>query len=138
MYVSQVYAEVDYTDAYLCTAIGNETTTVKEMGYFKEGELVSFEASPNLNHRFLGWYSNSGCTDIVTDKALYQITISNKNITLYANSRRIEAVNVYYKKNGTWSLVRNLYVKENGQYKVLTPQEFGNHLYFSDKTYLNL
>ena len=136
LYISQVYVVVDYTDAYEFTAIGNETTDVVFMGMVRDGSTVYFEAMPKINHRFLGWFSDSACTQQVSTDLSYAVVVNGADKTLYANSKRIEAINVYYKKNGTWDLVQNLYIKENGQYISISSQEFGNQLYFSERSYL--
>lgn len=138
MYISQVYVVIDYTDAYTFTAVGNETTDVISPGIVKDGTTVYFEAAPKLNHRFLGWYSNSTHQTLVTENQTYSVQVSGADLTLYANSKRIEAINVYHKSNGTWKLVKNLYIKENGTYRQISAQDFGNELYFSEKSYLNL
>lgn len=137
MYISQVYAVIDYTNAYNLVAVGNETVNVISPGYVKDGTTVYFEATPALNHKFSGWYSDSSCTSLVSSSPSYSVRVNGADKTLYANGKRIEAINVYYKKNGTWSLVKKIYIKQNNRYVQLTAKEFGNALYFSDKSYMN-
>ena len=136
MKVSQVYAVIDYTDAYTMTAVGNDTVDVISPGAVKDGSTVVFDATPKLNHKFVGWYSDSSHSSLVTTGQTYSYRVNGKDYTLYANGKRIEAINVYTKKNGKWTKVNSLFIKENGHYREITAQEFGNSLYFSDKSYM--
>ncbi len=47
------------------------------------GETVTFEATPNTNYYFAGWYSDDEFTDKVSDDAEYQATMTEDGITLY-------------------------------------------------------
>lgn len=138
LYISQVYAVIDYTNVYMCVAVGNENTDATGPGYVKDGDEAVFEATPHMNYRFEGWYSNSGLTNLVSSAQTYSQTVSGEDITLYANSRKIEAINVYIKKNGQWVKATNIYLKQNGRFTTITAQEFGNQLYFSDRSYLKI
>lgn len=47
------------------------------------GETVTFEATPNTNYYFAGWYSDVEFTDKVSDDAVYETTMTEDGITLY-------------------------------------------------------
>lgn len=47
------------------------------------GETVTFNATPNTNYYFAGWYSDVEFTDKVSDDAVYETTMTEDGITLY-------------------------------------------------------
>ncbi len=50
---------------------------------YEEDEFVTFEAHNNTNYYFAGWYSDAEFTNLVSEDATYQTTMTADGITLY-------------------------------------------------------
>lgn len=93
--VTQVYFEVTYLPYYNFTVGGTQGCTASPSSAdAKEGDTVTFTATPNTGYQFIGWYSDSSYTTQVSTSASYQVTAS-ADTTLYAKALRICTVTVH-------------------------------------------
>ncbi len=85
--------EITYPAAYTVTygvgtsytSMGSASTSpsVTSGNYVLAGTEVAFTATPNLGYKFVGWYREAACTNLVSASNPYEQTI-NANTTLYA------------------------------------------------------
>lgn len=71
----------DANGTYGCTVTVNGSASPV---YVKSGESVTFEATPNTNYEFFGWYSDDSFATQVSTDATYTTTMTETGVTLYA------------------------------------------------------
>ena len=87
-----LYAKASAPDGeiYTCQAVAKDnvaTASVSEPDILA-GNSVTFTATINPGIRFLGWYSDESCTQLVSNQLSYT-AIVNSNLTLYAKGEKI-------------------------------------------------
>ena len=87
-----LYAKASAPDGeiYTCRAVAKDnvaTVSVSEPDMLAGGS-VTFTATINPGIRFLGWYSDESCTQLVSNQLSYT-AIVNSNLTLYAKCEKI-------------------------------------------------
>ena len=87
-----LYAKASAPDGeiYTCQAVAKDnvaTALVSEPDMLAGGS-VTFTATINPHIRFLGWYSDESCTQLVSNQLSYT-AIVNSNLTLYAKGEKI-------------------------------------------------
>ena len=87
-----LYAKASAPDGeiYTCHAVAKDnvaTVSVSEPDMLAGGS-VTFTATINPGIRFLGWYSDESCTQLVSNQLSYT-AIVNSNLTLYAKGEKI-------------------------------------------------
>ena len=87
-----LYAKASAPDGeiYTCQAVAKDnvaTASVSEPDMLVGGS-VTFTATINPGARFLGWYSDESCTQLVSNQLSYT-AIVNSNLTLYAKGEKI-------------------------------------------------
>lgn len=94
-YVTQVYFEATYLP-YFNFAVGGRIgcTASVSASEAKQGDNVTFTATPNSGYRFIGWYSDSSYTTLVSSNTSYQVAAST-DTTLYAKALRVCTVTVH-------------------------------------------
>ena len=92
---TQIYLTVTYLP-YFNFAVGGQTgcTACVNVSEAKEGDNVRFTAIPNSGYRFIGWYSDSSYTTLVSTNTSYQVDAS-ADTTLYAKALRVCTVTVH-------------------------------------------
>lgn len=92
---TQIYLNVTYLP-YFNFAVGGQTgcTASVSASEAKEGDNVTFTATPNSGYRFVGWYSDSSYTTLVSTNTSYQVAASD-DTTLYAKALRVCTVTVH-------------------------------------------
>lgn len=84
--ITQAYLTISYLP-YFNFAIGGQTgcTSSVSASEAKKGDNVTFTATPNSGYGFVGWYSDSSYTTLVSTNTSYQVTAS-EDTTLYAKA----------------------------------------------------
>lgn len=87
-----LYAKASAPDGeiYTCQAVAKDnvgTASVSEPDMLAGGS-VTFTVTINPGIRFLGWYSDESCTQLVSNQLSYT-AIVNSNLTLYAKGEKI-------------------------------------------------
>lgn len=92
---TQIYLVATYLP-YFNFAVGGQTgcTASVSASEAKEGDNVTFTATPNSGYRFVGWYSDSSYTTLVSTNTSYQVDASD-DTTLYAKALRVCTVTVH-------------------------------------------
>lgn len=95
-YVTQVYFTVTYLPYFNFSVGGSVGCTYATVSSAdaKEGDTVTFTATPMSSYRFIGWYSDSSYTTLVSANTSYQVTAS-ADTTLYAKALRVCTVTVH-------------------------------------------
>lgn len=93
--ITQAYLTITYLP-YFNFAVGGQTgcTASVSASEAKEGDNVTFTATPNSGYRFVGWYSDSSYTTLVSTNTSYQVAASD-DTTLYAKALRVCTVTVH-------------------------------------------
>lgn len=92
---TQIYLTVSYLPYYNFTVGGRTGCTASvSASEAKEGDNVTFTATPNSGYRFIGWYSDSSYTTLVSTNTSYQVAAS-ADTTLYAKALRVCTVTVH-------------------------------------------
>lgn len=98
---------------YTVNAIAGQYCTVSPSSVTDViGTSVTFTCTPSDNMKeFVGWYSNSEMTSLITTNNPYTFNIS-QNTTIYAKCKL--KYKMFMKLNGSWVESQNVYKKVNG------------------------
>lgn len=87
-----LYAKASAPDGeiYTCRAVAKDNVAIVSVSEpdMLAGGSVTFTATINPGIRFLGWYSDESCTQLVSNQLSYT-AIVNSNLTLYAKCEKI-------------------------------------------------
>lgn len=126
---------------YKCSAIAKDniaSVSVSEPDMVEGGTCV-FTAAVNLGSKFLGWYSDEACTQLVSENASYTAIISS-NTTLYAKGEKI----IYHAEVGevehcTASVsAATVYYGEQVTFNCIPNEDYEFKGWYSDETYNQL
>lgn len=145
--VTQVYLLVTYEEVtdpvYTCAAVAGEgiaNATVSQASVVS-GNSCTFTASLNSNYDiFSGWYSDSGCTNLVSTANPYTTAIT-ADTTLYTKASRSQfTMTVGSAEHGTASVSSTIVLYGDNATYTFTPEDDTWELYgwYSDSGFSNL
>jgi hypothetical protein len=108
-----------YFNQYAMQAVsGDNTNGLQEIGVSDtapyQGDTVTFSAILKSGAIWIGWYSDSACTNLVSDEQSYSLS-PNSDLTLYAKATISKiGSGVYLKQNGAYTQANAIWKKTNG------------------------
>lgn len=94
--ITQAYLTITYLPYYNVSVGGSQgcSSATVNASEAKEGDNVTFTATPNSGYRFVGWYSDSSYTTLVSTSASYTTSITSET-ALYAKANKIYTITVH-------------------------------------------
>nr|DAI32372.1 MAG TPA: hypothetical protein [Caudoviricetes sp.] len=121
-----------YFNQYTMQAIGDGVTiaSVSNTSPY-QGDSVTFSAVVPNGVAWFGWYSDPACTTLVSTDQSYSVS-PESDLTLYAKATKVgsgvylkrsgaysEAVSVYKKQNGVWSMIDKSSIDRTKKYELI-------------------
>lgn len=112
------------------TSDGVAAVSVSDMSPY-QGDIVIFSAVVPSGATWSGWYSDPACTMLVSSDQNYSVS-PESDLTLYAKTVKVgsgvylkrfgaysEALTVYKKQNGVWSIIDKSLIDQTKKYKLI-------------------